>query len=313
MGSTPITENATRRDAWTIPPEELVIKGFDDKDVQHVLCRAESNEKEVDAALIDNVALLGVLQPVSVRNEDGQILVVAGRHRTRALREVNKRIREWNKAHKGEVKTEFKVEVTLRKPNEDAGRQLEVVVSENLHRRTNDVLEKAKIAAALYHDHKKSKEEVAATLGLSINTVESYIALDGAVPEVRDAVVKGDMSPSAAANLARSVPRAEQAIVTNRLVENAKAKAAEKSANKKAAPPKKGAPPKKEKAPKVSLRDTRDVTSKGGKKGFKKPSPKTIKAVLKDPKVDVPSDERVVVLFMLGEGPPPSWWPKGRG
>jgi ParB family chromosome partitioning protein len=76
-----------------LDPNHIVIVGIDTAATTEDTLYDERIDLDVDINLVKNIMVYGVQQPVLVRAEDGDVIVVDGRQRVRAAREANKQFR----------------------------------------------------------------------------------------------------------------------------------------------------------------------------------------------------------------------------
>jgi ParB family chromosome partitioning protein len=186
--------NAQRTDAFILEPEKLTLV----TDPNHPLYDPRVND-DPDEALVRNVMVYGVLEPVLIRRNGERAEVIAGRGRVKAALEANRRLT-------AEGKQPIRVPAILKRgPDAD---MYGVLISENECRREDNPLLKSVKAQRLI-DMGKSVEEVAIAFGVKRQSVESWLALGDVAQPVRDAVGSGEISATAAVQL-RSLPREEQ-------------------------------------------------------------------------------------------------------
>ena len=206
-----------------VDPDTLVIIGLDEVREDSAL-NDERAEWDVDEALVRNIMVYGVLQPVLVRPEGGKLYVVDGRQRVKAAREAASRQRA-----AGEFVAKIPV---ILKQGEDS-RVAGVMVSANEQRREDTVLMKARKATRLL-DLCGDKEEVAIAFGRSSKTIENWVRLLTCHPDVLEAVEEGFISSAAAIELSRR-DRDDQLTALAELKDMAQ-QAQEQSQRKKAKP-----------------------------------------------------------------------------
>jgi ParB family transcriptional regulator, chromosome partitioning protein len=189
-----------------VDPNEIVIIGLDEEEEGNVL-NDERAQKDVSEALVRNIMFYGILQPVNVRQEAGRYFVVDGRQRVKAAREAARR-----QQSAGEV--QVKVPCLIRQSDDMtvAG----IMVSSNEIRSADAVLVKAKKAARLLSMH-GDIQAVALTFGRSVKTVENWMLLVQAAPEIHQAIETGKISANVGIDIARK-PREEQIEALNQIL-----------------------------------------------------------------------------------------------
>ncbi len=187
--------NAKRTDMFRIEPERLTL--VTDKD--HPLYDPRV-EEPLDEALIANIAMHGILEPVLVRKNGELIEVVAGRQRVKAALEVNRRFA-------ADGKTPIFVPVIVKG---GADKDLfGILIAENELRREDSMILKGEKARKL-HNLGYSIPEIAVTFGVSRQAVDNWLNVQQLPEPIKEAVQSGDMSGTAALELAK-LPREEQA------------------------------------------------------------------------------------------------------
>jgi ParB family chromosome partitioning protein len=130
----------------------------------------------------------GVIEPVIVRKNGEKIEVVAGRGRTKAAVEANKRLT-------AEGKQPILIPVMVR-GGSDAD-IFGVMISENEIRRGDTMLVKGAKARKLLNMGYDTKR-IAVTFGVTRQAVESWLAADELPPELKNAIGSGAVSATAA-------------------------------------------------------------------------------------------------------------------
>lgn len=180
--------DAPRLNAFNMEPEALTLV----EDPTHPLYDSRVHHP-VDEALMLNIMVNGVLEPVIVRKNAESIEVVDGRSRTKAVRAANERL-------KAEGKQTLRIPVIVRR-----GRDADlfgVVISANECRRNDELLVKIEKATRLM-DMGKNEGEVAIAFGVSRTTVDTWLAVQDLAEPIRQAIETGEISVTAAASLAR--------------------------------------------------------------------------------------------------------------
>ena len=177
-----------RKDVFMVKPENLTLV----YDKAHPLYdpRVENPPSE---SMIANIAVNGVLEPVIVRKNGGDYEIVAGRGRTKSAIEANKRL-------KAEGKPPILIPCIMR-GGTDAD-LYGVMVSENEIRREDAMIIKGMKARKLL-DFGYTVQQIAVTFGVSRQAVENWLAADELPQEIKDAVESGEITATAAVELAK--------------------------------------------------------------------------------------------------------------
>lgn len=207
-----------------INPDQLLIVGLDvhKGDRDHALYD-ERIHLPVDENLVKNIMVYGVIMPVIVREEDGKLLVVDGRQRVRAAREAARRFGQSG---------EHEVKVPIKRQRGTDEILMGVMISANELRRGDEILEKAAKALRLVTLQGDARG-VAIAFGTSETTIRNWLSLMEALPEVRDAIKREDISASAGIELSR-MPREEQKAALDLLLEERQQKKGEGAASARA-------------------------------------------------------------------------------
>jgi ParB family chromosome partitioning protein len=190
-----------------IDPDDLVIVGLDTNDGPDHELYDERALEPLDEALVKNVSVYGVLQPVTVREQGGQLFVVDGRQRVRAARSARN---QQSKAGEFEIRVPY---TTHGAEGADRQQLTGIMVSANEQRRADEVLVKAAKAARM-KALGASLDEVAIAFGRSTVTIRNWLSLLEADDAVLDAVRDGTCAVSAANEIVK-YPKEEQADVLN--------------------------------------------------------------------------------------------------
>lgn len=191
----------------SVTPDRLTIVGLDTGDGEEHPLFDTRIHLPVDENLVRNIMVYGVLLPVLVRREAGALLVVDGRQRVRAAREASRRLRE-----SGFVA----VSVPIKEQRGADGFVAGVMVSANEIRRNDEALDKAAKAVrllALTNDI----DAVCQAFGRSETTIRNWLSVMEADPVVHTAIRAGELTMTAAVELAR-FPRAEQGAELEKLL-----------------------------------------------------------------------------------------------
>jgi ParB family transcriptional regulator, chromosome partitioning protein len=175
-------------------PEDLVIV----EDPKHPLYDERVN-LPLSQALIANILHIGrVIEPVVVRKnpETGEVEVVAGRQRVRAVREINR----------SRKKDPLRVPAVVDRSKDD--QLLDIIVSENEIRENDSPLVRAEKMRRLL-GRGKTEGELSTLFGVSPQLVKNTLALLDATSAVKKAVDAGRISVNSAYKLAK-MPADEQ-------------------------------------------------------------------------------------------------------
>lgn len=233
MATKKIMRDAARGDLWRVDPWQVRIVGLD-KDApgkDHPLYD-ERVKMALDPNMVKNVAVYGVLEPVTVTKDGEQYLVVDGRQRTRACREANKQL-----AAAGEAELRLPVQVR----RDDARGLQGVMIASNEVRYADSYLVKGRKALKLSNQG-WTEAEIAVAFSVSRPMIRNYMAYAGMAPIVHKAVEAGQLTASAALLALGDLSHDEQA---RKLPAVLKAKPTKRQAAKKKADKKKdsgGAP-----------------------------------------------------------------------
>lgn len=195
------------REIEYIDPDKLVIIGLDTDDTDDHPLFDERVFLPVNEALVKNIMVYGIQQPVIVQKSYGNVCVVDGRQRVRAAREAKQR-----QAEAGE----YEVKVPTREAKGTDDRVMGIMVSTNEQRQDDEVLTKATKAARLL-DITGDMDEVCIAFGRTKSTIQKWLLLTQADTRVHDAIRQGKISSSAAVDIAR-YPREEQVEVLEKLL-----------------------------------------------------------------------------------------------
>lgn len=193
-------KSAGRADLLKFDPNDVIIVGLDTDDgPEHYLCDKESNSTALVEATVLFTMVHGIISPVSAERDGDRVLVVAGRGRTRYLREANMRLTK-------EGSEPWLLPVVIKKGNEAV--MMAIMTAENLHRRTISPFWRAQRAQVLL-EKGKTREEVAANVGVDTAQLANILKLLGVSAKVQKAIERGQISPTAGSEMA-SLTKAEQ-------------------------------------------------------------------------------------------------------
>lgn len=179
--------DAKRRDSFLLEPERLTLV----YDKSHPLYDPRV-EEEPSESMILNIAMYGVLEPIIVRKNGDAIEVVAGRGRTKATLEANRRL-------VAEGKTPLLIPAIVR-GGSDAD-LFGVLVAENEVRREDSIINKGEKARKLLNMG-YTVQQIAVTFGVSRQAVDNWLTADEMPEEIKEAVISGELSATAAAQMA---------------------------------------------------------------------------------------------------------------
>ncbi len=195
---------APRTNAWLFDPEQLKLV----TDENHPLYDPRIH-LPTDEAMIRNIMVNGVIEPVIVAKEGQDVVVVDGRQRTKNAVEANKRLT-------AEGKEPVKVTCIIRR-GDDAS-LFGVLISANENRQDDTPLGKAE-KLARYMAMGRTEDQAAIAFGVSTVTIKTWLAMLTLSEKVRQAVDEGVISATAAVKLV-DLPRPEQEAALNSLVES---------------------------------------------------------------------------------------------
>lgn len=155
---------AKRGVIFSFDPDELVLI----EDPKHPLYDVRVT-LPLKAGFVANVAKMGVIVPVTIRKIDGRPVVLDGRQRVKAIRQVNAQ-------RKAEGLEPMRINATERKGG--AGDAFGVTVSANEHRTEDALREKITKAQHAYSVLARSEEEIANDFGVSVPTVRKWLDME---------------------------------------------------------------------------------------------------------------------------------------
>ncbi len=198
-------DSAPRQDIKMYDPTEVLIIGIDTSDgPSHWGYDGDSNKESLLEATVLFTMEYGVIQPVLGRRDGEKIVIVAGRGRTRHLREANVR-------RAADGLPPWPLPVRIVKGDEKRMRILKT--AENSHRRDQNPMARARQAYEL--SQLMPEAEAATAMGLGVPQFKAVIKFLDLAPEVVKVVEKGGLKPTAAMELV-SLSEADQ---TARLAE----------------------------------------------------------------------------------------------
>ena len=185
-------DSAPRQEVKMYDPNEVAIIGIDTDDgASHWGYDEESNKASLIEADVRFTYENGIIQNVLGRRDGDKVVIVAGRGRTRQLREANKR----RKADGLEV---WYLPVRIVKG--DARKMLVLKHGENSHRREQSPFVRAQQAYELAQQF--PEDQAATIMGLGLHHFRDVLKLLDVGPAVKKAVIAGNLNPTAAIQLA---------------------------------------------------------------------------------------------------------------
>jgi ParB family transcriptional regulator, chromosome partitioning protein len=273
-------EFSMSREVKYYDPTTLVIVGLD-RDEESSPLNDERSEWAVDEAMVRNIMVYGIQQPVLIRKEAGTTYVVDGRQRVKAARVA---------AQRQDESGEFATKVPCIEVTGDDSRVTGIMISTNEIRQDDDVLTKAAKASRLF-DMVGDKEEVALAFGKSTKTIDNWTKLLAADPAVHAAIREGKISASVGITLS-SKSRQEQIVALDQILEGANSPATSNSETKPKAP----------KAPSSSSSSSSTKEHPGVKKGWLR------KALKTDAFNQLPIEEQETLQWILSGSAPKGHW-----
>lgn len=179
--------DAKRRDIFMLQPEQLTLV----TDKNHPLYDPRV-ENPPDESMIANIAVYGVLEPILVRKNGSAIEVIAGRGRTKAAIEANKRLL-------AEGKPSLLIPAVV-KGGSDAD-LFGILISENEIRRNDSMLIKGSKARKLLNMG-YTIQQISVTFGVSRQSIENWLLAEELPEQIKEAIETGDISATAAIQVA---------------------------------------------------------------------------------------------------------------
>lgn len=198
-------DDAPRQDIKMYDPNEVIIIGIDTSDgPSHWGYDGDSNKEPLLEASVAFTVEYGIIQPLLGRRDGEKIVIVAGRGRTRLLREANVQ-----RVASGQAPWHLPVRIV----KGDEKRMRILKTAENSHRREQNPMARARQAYEL--SQLMPEAEAAQSMGLGLPQFKAVIKFLDLAPEVVKVVEKGGLKPTAALELV-SLSEADQ---TARLAE----------------------------------------------------------------------------------------------
>ncbi|KAA0888798.1 ParB/RepB/Spo0J family partition protein [Oryzomonas rubra] len=195
---------ASRTNAWLIEPDRLVLI----TDPGHPLYDPRV-DLPLDEALVRNIMVNGVIEPIIITKEGDDLVVVDGRQRTKNAREANRRLVE-------QGKEPIKAVCMIRRGDDSS--LFGVLISANENRQDDTPLGRAD-KLNRYLNMGRSEEEACIAFGVSMPTIKTWLAMLTLADPVKKAIEHGTISASAAVKLA-DLPKPKQEAALKELTES---------------------------------------------------------------------------------------------
>lgn len=193
------TEKATvARNVWNFDPNDLVIIGKDTDDGKDHNLYDPRIKLPLSEAMVLSIMAQGVLENVTVASIDGKPVVVDGRRRVLHAREALARLR------KDDKEAALRVPATFRKDS-DAGLFATMIIA-NSHRLNDHPVVEARKAEIMQQRHNASDDEIAKAFGWTTQTLRNRRKLLTLPEKVLRKVQSGEISVTAATELAKMDP-----------------------------------------------------------------------------------------------------------
>ena len=218
-------EPAERSDSYNVDPRRLTLI----TDPAHVLYQSRVHRPFTEE-MVQEILEQGVKHPILVRkngfdqNDEEIWEVIAGRRRViNALEALRRQIASGVKK-----KDLLRVPVKIEPVSDDQAEDL--MILENAHREEVTPTERADEVRRWLNrrgDTPANRKKLARLLKCAPSSIDNMIAVTAAMPDVKEAVDKRELSLRAGAELAERVPRAQQKAVLEKAREKAKPAQAE--------------------------------------------------------------------------------------
>jgi len=194
MASGKQTVDAPTTKLFLMDPDQLTIIGLDTphKAGDHPLYD-ERIALPVNPESVQNVVFYGIKQAIIATQDGDKSVVVDGRQRVRWARAANDALRKRG----AEL-----LRVPVRFQRGEAGDLLGVLVSCNENRQNDDLMVKIEKAARMLNMGKVEKE-IAVAFCVQPQTVRNWMLIYGTIPEVKEAIRLGKLTPSVGIRLGR--------------------------------------------------------------------------------------------------------------
>jgi ParB family chromosome partitioning protein len=207
--------NAKRKNLYEMLPTDLVIVGLDTDDAPgtHPLIDDERNKTPIDESLVQSIQEYGVVEPVVVRKAGDRAEVIDGRRRVRHARIANERL-----ASEGLELQMVRVVIQPRVITDEDAAGLMIMLNEQ---REQDSMVNRSAKLRYLVDKGVSDKKAAVFFRVTTTAIRNWKSLLSATDEVLEAVDKGQLSASAATELAQ-LDAQEQNAKLEGLVQEAK-------------------------------------------------------------------------------------------
>lgn len=183
-------ENTTRGEIFWMDCNDPRLVLITDKNHRLYDERVELPVNESMALSISD-PMIGIIEPVIVRNVGGNYEVVDGRQRVKAAREAQSRIKDRT----------IRVPIIVRSQVNDSKAAVMSCITNN--QRTEETAVQKGRRAIVMKETGSTPEEIERTFGVSWQTVSGWIALVGS-KEAQEALESGSVTPSQAVAIAKS-------------------------------------------------------------------------------------------------------------
>lgn len=181
------------REIEYVDPYALTIIGLDTEDNQEHHLFQERVFLPVDENLVKNIKVYGIQQPVIVRKDGDQMIVIDGRQRTRAARRACDESKEAG---------EHPIKVPVRVVMGTDARVTGIMISTNELRQDDSILDKALQASRLL-SQLGDIEQVALAFGRTTATIKNWLSLVEADPQIHTCIRAGKLSVTTAIEISR--------------------------------------------------------------------------------------------------------------
>jgi ParB family chromosome partitioning protein len=204
-----------KTDVYYFDPDDLEIVEDEKSVLYDDRAKDDFNESLVANIMFDpdgDGVAQGVLEPLLLRRntETGKCQVIAGRKRTKAAREANRRLKKQGRAP-------IRVPGMIKRSSDT--RAISMLISENEHRTEDSPMNRAK-KAQRFIDLGNDEKGVAVLLGTSEATVKNLLRLLDAPAAIRNAVDAGKITTSDGYKLSKEEPEKAKKLLAE-LIEHA--------------------------------------------------------------------------------------------